>query len=78
MAEYGELPYRCYFCKELIYLGPGSGASSLHVHHIDGDPFNTEIDNLAPAHGGCHHEFHASTKGRRIMAGLDPDENVDE
>lgn len=75
-AEYGELPYRCYFCQKLIYLDYGSGASCLHVHHIDGNPFNTDINNLAAAHGGCHHEFHGSTRGKRIMMGLDPDENV--
>jgi len=57
-AEYGELPYRCHFCNELIYLDGRTSASSLNCHHLDGDVFNMDIDNLVPAHGGCHSTYH--------------------
>lgn len=49
--HHGEPPYACHFC--------GQGMSELeHVHHLDGDPGNQEIGNLAAAHAFCHNSAH--------------------
>jgi hypothetical protein len=34
----------------------------IHIHHIDEDPSNNDIDNLAPICPNCHSQAHSSSK----------------
>ncbi len=57
MDANGPGPWPCYFCGEpvgfighSVYVGVPNGL----VHHLDGDPGNDALDNLAAARLDCH------------------------
>lgn len=59
-ARWGEGPWRCVDCGELI-TERGRSTFSLNVHHIDGDETNDEPENLEPLHAICHQLRHPIT-----------------
>lgn len=64
-AYNGPGPYSCFFCQESVTM------LEVIVHHIDEDHTNDAIDNLSPAHGGCHAGHHFSdlwARNRKTMS----------
>jgi len=63
-ALIGDGPWSCFFCKDSV-LSIGQDTYDGNVHHIDGDPFNNELDNLAVAHTLCHQRHHSPTEEQK-------------
>ena len=59
-AYHGKGPYPCWLCKAPIVYLTGPWPESLAVHHIDFNPSNNDIANLAAMHSRCHHRWHAT------------------
>lgn len=57
IEKHGPGPHPCYFCGEL--------AEKFHVHFIDHDKNNDDVNNLARAHPGCHMSHHKAGVRRR-------------
>jgi hypothetical protein len=49
--HHGAPPYTCHFCDQEM-------AKLEHVHHLDHDPWNNSLANLAAAHAFCHNSAH--------------------
>jgi hypothetical protein len=55
---YGEGPYVCYFCTEVIDRDLTRSTRDLDIHHLDHDETNNDPLNLVPSHHGCHLSYH--------------------
>ena len=60
----GDPPWPCYFCGKPV---DGIVRYKSVVHHVDHNHDNNVIENLAPAHKGCHDVHHLT--GRNITWG---------
>jgi hypothetical protein len=63
-AHNGPGPYECFACGEEVEL------PEVTVHHLDHNPFNNDLANLAPAHKACHSGYHS----RERWATFSPEE----
>lgn len=72
LANSPSQPWSCYFCGEAVFYtfnqGRGSHKDALTVHRIDHDHANNAVENLAPAHGGCHSTHHGLTQVPRTLS----------
>lgn len=62
---HGDGPHPCHFCGNPVARGDGEHAlasNALVVHHIDHNPLNNDLANLAPAHHNCHTTYHHGVK----------------
>jgi len=53
------------------YICPDCGATAdeterFEVHHIDGDPMNTDLENLRGLCQACHYQHHGRTPPRTL------------
>lgn len=53
-AANGFGPFTCVFCESAVE------ATEVSVHHVDHDRKNDSLENLVPAHQGCHSRAHNS------------------
>lgn len=65
LAAYGPFPHPCHFCGEEVdgHTAPLDGMAAV-IHHLDHDETNDALENLAPAHHGCHMRYHQTEKWR--------------
>lgn len=55
-AVHGFGPFSCWFCGlEVSFL-------DIHVHHVDHDHSNNEINNLVPTDASCHIKYHVHSR----------------
>lgn len=57
-AANGFGPYKCDFCGEVVSF------EVVTVHHRNHDPSDHRLENLGPAHTGCHNGHHTRDRHR--------------
>jgi len=65
LAAHGDGPHACWFCEEAVTRGDGGrwrAREGLTIHHLDHDQSNNALENLVPAHLGCHAGYHSGLR----------------
>jgi 5-methylcytosine-specific restriction endonuclease McrA len=63
--RHNKRPHKCAYCGKPIEADSDiSGATTLVIHHLDGDRKNNDPKNLVAMHRGCHTRKHHIGKVR--------------